>query len=162
MQASVLFIQFFVFSFWSLLATKLQKYYVIFVYILQGKMGKMEKSRKKIMQLRWRKYQKPKDENMGRTKHISISVWSTNTYSSKIANTCAIRKKSQGNLLNEEKNIGFSYEMSIFSSFPLIKFSKIGQFLFCLWREMRLKKRPMTFMIKFNFDNFIQSEKWTF
>ena len=26
--------------------TKIQKYYVIFVYILQGKMGKMEKNRK--------------------------------------------------------------------------------------------------------------------
>ena len=44
---------------------KLWKYYVIFVYILQGKMGKMEKNRKKIMQLKWPKYQKPKDENMG-------------------------------------------------------------------------------------------------
>ena len=29
-----------IFRFWSLLATKLQKYYVIFVHILQGKMGK--------------------------------------------------------------------------------------------------------------------------
>ena len=41
----VLFIPFF--CFWSLLATKLLKYenmyYVIFVYILQGKMGKTEK-----------------------------------------------------------------------------------------------------------------------
>ena len=36
--------------FWSLLATKLRKYYVIFVYILQGKMGKTEKNGKKIMQ----------------------------------------------------------------------------------------------------------------
>ena len=34
---------FFVFGFWSLLATKLGKYYVIFIYILQGKMGKTEK-----------------------------------------------------------------------------------------------------------------------
>ena len=32
------------FWFWSLLPTKLQKYYVIFVYILQGKMGKAEKN----------------------------------------------------------------------------------------------------------------------
>ena len=39
----VSFIPFFVFAFWSLLATKLRKYYVIFVYILQGKMGKTEK-----------------------------------------------------------------------------------------------------------------------
>ena len=45
--------------------TKIWKYYVIFVYILQGKMGKMEKNGKKIMQLKWPKYQKPKDENMG-------------------------------------------------------------------------------------------------
>ena len=63
----VFFIPYFVFGFWSLLATKLQKYYVIFVYILQGKMSKMEK---KITQLKWPKYQKPKDENMGWTKHM--------------------------------------------------------------------------------------------
>ena len=39
--------------FWFLvtLATKLQKYYVIFVYIVQGKMGKTEKNGKKITQL---------------------------------------------------------------------------------------------------------------
>ena len=127
------------------MATKLRKYKKLCNLCLhfarQDLWARQKKNRKKITQLKWRKYQKPKDENMGRTKHISISVWSTNTYSSKIANTCAIRKKSQGNLLNEEKNIGFSYEMSIFSSFPLIKFSKIGQFLFCLWREMRLKKK---------------------
>ena len=35
------------------------------VYNLQGKMGKTEKNRKEITQLRWPKYQKPKDENMG-------------------------------------------------------------------------------------------------
>ena len=39
----VSFIPLFVFGFWSLLAMKLRKYYIIFVYILQGKMGKMEK-----------------------------------------------------------------------------------------------------------------------
>ena len=38
----VSFIPFFVFAFWSLLATKLRKY-----YILQGKMGKMEKKNRK-------------------------------------------------------------------------------------------------------------------
>ena len=43
----VSFIPFFVFGFWSLLATKLQKCYVIFVYILQGKMGKTEKTERK-------------------------------------------------------------------------------------------------------------------
>ena len=31
---------------------KIQKYYVIFVYILQGKMGKTEKTGKKITQLK--------------------------------------------------------------------------------------------------------------
>ena len=45
------------FSFWFLVTfgdevTKIQKYYVIFAYILQGKMGKTEKNRKKIMQLK--------------------------------------------------------------------------------------------------------------
>ena len=38
---------FWLFGFWSLLATKLQKYYIIFVYILQGKMGKTEKMERK-------------------------------------------------------------------------------------------------------------------
>ena len=32
--------------------TKIRKYYVIFVYILQGKMGKTEKTGKKITQLK--------------------------------------------------------------------------------------------------------------
>jgi hypothetical protein len=36
------------------------KYYVIFVYILQGKMGKMEKNRKTIMQLKWPKTKRQK------------------------------------------------------------------------------------------------------
>jgi hypothetical protein len=61
---NVLFIPFF--GFWSLLATKLQKYYVIFAYILQdGKIGK------KTTQLKWQKYQKPKDETMGWMKQKS-------------------------------------------------------------------------------------------
>ena len=34
-----------------------------FVYILQGKVGKTEKNGKKIMQLKWQKYQKSKDKN---------------------------------------------------------------------------------------------------
>ena len=51
------------FRFWFLVTfgdevMKIQKYYVIFVYILQGKVGKMEKKRL---------YQK--DENRGCTKH---------------------------------------------------------------------------------------------
>ena len=43
---NVLFIPFFVFGFWSLFGnevTKIQKYCVFFVYVLQGKMGKTEK-----------------------------------------------------------------------------------------------------------------------
>ena len=55
--------------------TKIQKYYVIFVYILQGQMGKTEKKGKKITQLKWPKYQKPKDENMGWTKQKKRKWW---------------------------------------------------------------------------------------
>jgi len=49
-----------IFRFWFLVTfgnkvIKIQKYYVIFVYNLQGKIGKTEKTGKKI----------PKDENMG-------------------------------------------------------------------------------------------------
>ena len=50
--------------------TKIQKYYLIFIHILQGKMGKTEKNRKKISELKWPKYQKPEDENMGWTKQL--------------------------------------------------------------------------------------------
>ena len=32
-------------------------------------MGKTEKKRKKITQIKWSKYQKPKDENVGWTKY---------------------------------------------------------------------------------------------
>ena len=48
-------------------AANIQKYYVIFVYILKGKIGKTEKTGKEIMQVKWWKYKKPKDENMGWT-----------------------------------------------------------------------------------------------
>ena len=41
---------------------------MIFVYILQGKMGKTGKNEKKITQLKQPKYKKPKDKNMGWTK----------------------------------------------------------------------------------------------
>ena len=43
----VSFIPFFVFGSWSLLAMRLRKYFVIFVYILQAKMGKKEKTERK-------------------------------------------------------------------------------------------------------------------
>ena len=63
-----------IFHFWFLVTygdevMKIQKYYVISVYIFQRKMGKLEKNRKKIMQLKSTKYKKPKDKNMVRTKH---------------------------------------------------------------------------------------------
>ena len=72
----VSFIPFFEFGYWSLLATRLQKYYVIFVYSLQGKMGKTGKNRKKITQLKSLKYQNPKDENMGWKKHLQLKFHS--------------------------------------------------------------------------------------
>ena len=65
MEAVVLFIPFFVFGFWSLLATKLQKYYVIFVYILQGKMGKTEEKRKENHATKVTKIPKTKRQKYG-------------------------------------------------------------------------------------------------
>jgi hypothetical protein len=44
-------------------ATKIQKYYVIFVYILQGKMGKTDKNPKEKHPTKVTKI--TKDENMG-------------------------------------------------------------------------------------------------
>ena len=54
---------------------KLRKYYEIFVYILSGKMDKTKKKGKKITQLKWPKYQKPKDKYMGWTKHALRNIW---------------------------------------------------------------------------------------
>ena len=59
---------------------RIQKYYVIFVYMLQDKMGKMEKNGKKIMQPKWPKYQKTKiwdernknAEQMGFSRDINL------------------------------------------------------------------------------------------
>ena len=56
-KALVSFIPFFVFGD---IVTKIQKYYAIFVHILQGKMGKTEKTRKKITQLKWPKTKRQK------------------------------------------------------------------------------------------------------
>ena len=70
------FIPFFGFS--SLLSMRLWKYYIIFVYILQGKIGKTEKNGKKIAQLKWQKHQKPKGINMGWTKQKARKVCMTN------------------------------------------------------------------------------------
>ena len=42
--------------------TKLRKYYVIFVHILQGKVGKTEKKKRKSRIRQWPKYQNPKDK----------------------------------------------------------------------------------------------------
>ena len=54
---------------------KIWQYYEIFVYILQGKIdGQDKKNRQKITQLKWPKYQKTKDENMGWTKHKSSQI----------------------------------------------------------------------------------------
>ena len=63
------------FCFWVLVTfdakvMKILKYYVIFVYILQDKLSKTGKNRKRIIQLKWPKYQKPKDENMGWMKQM--------------------------------------------------------------------------------------------
>ena len=71
----VLFIQFLVF--WFLVTfvdevMKIRKYYIIFIYILQGEMSQTENNEKKIMQPKWPKYQKPKDENMEWKKHLPI------------------------------------------------------------------------------------------
>ena len=60
---NVLFIPFFVFCFWSLLVTKLQKYYVIFIYILHGQDGQDRKKGKENLATKVTKI--PKDENMG-------------------------------------------------------------------------------------------------
>ena len=51
--------------------TKKQIYYIIFVYILQGKMGKTGKNEKKITQLKRPKYKKLKDKKLQKNKYIT-------------------------------------------------------------------------------------------
>ena len=74
MFSNVSFIPFFVFGFWSLLAKQLQKYANItslFTYC-KARWTRKKKNRKKITQLKWPKYQKPKDKNLGWTKHKKL------------------------------------------------------------------------------------------
>ena len=63
---------------------KIWKYCMIFVYILQGKMGKTEKPRKKITQLKWPKYQKPKkkiwDERNNNCYNLKEKLSQVNSY----------------------------------------------------------------------------------
>ena len=68
----VSFIPFFVFGYWSLLATKLRKYYVIFVYILQGKIGKTEKNWKENHATKVNKIPKTKRRKYGMNETIVI------------------------------------------------------------------------------------------
>ena len=74
---NVLFIPFFVFCFWSLLVTKLQKYYVIFIYILHGqdrKKGKENHATKvtKIPKTKRRKYGIGMNETQIDTKEMFV------------------------------------------------------------------------------------------
>ena len=49
--------------------TKVEKYYVILFTLYKARWARWKKNGIKIMQLKWPKYQKPKDENMGSMKH---------------------------------------------------------------------------------------------
>ena len=59
------FMPFFVFCFLSLLATRLRKYCVSFVYNLQGKMGKTEKNQKENRATKVTKIPKSKRQKFG-------------------------------------------------------------------------------------------------
>ena len=50
--------------------TKIQKHYVIFVYILQGKMGKTEKNRKESHATKATKIPKPRRQKYGMNKTL--------------------------------------------------------------------------------------------
>ena len=52
--------------------TKIRKYYVIFVYILQGKIGKTEKTERKSRNYSNQNTKNPKDENIGWMKHMIL------------------------------------------------------------------------------------------
>ena len=81
--------------FWFLVTfAKIQKYYVMFVYVLQDKMGK---NGTKITQPKLAKYQKPKGENMGWTKHKNQML--NPKYQPKFFVSChVISKREEGRL----------------------------------------------------------------
>ena len=70
-----------IFGFWSLLETKFRKYDIIFVYILQGKMGRTEKERKENHATKVTKIPKTKRQKYGmnKTKQVFIFVTSNRT-----------------------------------------------------------------------------------
>jgi hypothetical protein len=74
-RTCVSFIPFFVYGFWSLLATKLRKYSIIFVYILQGKMCKMEKTRKENHATKVTKIPKTEETNAGQPVWVTILLY---------------------------------------------------------------------------------------
>ena len=65
-----------IFCFWSLWATKLRKYYIIFVYIfiLQGNMGKTEKNRKENHATKVTKIPKTKRQKYGINETFGIRM----------------------------------------------------------------------------------------
>ena len=75
--------------FWSLLVTKLQKYYVIFVYILQDKVGKMEKSQKENHETKVTKIPKTKRRKYGMNETKLTTIFTQNSPSRHLGeNSC--------------------------------------------------------------------------
>ena len=75
-----------IFRFWFLVTfgdeiTKIRKYYIIFVYILQGKMGKTEKIRKKNHATKVTKIPKTKRRKYGMNE-TKMSIFKTLTSTS--------------------------------------------------------------------------------
>ena len=69
-----------IFRFWSFLATKLQKYNVIFVYILQGKWARRKKNRKKNHKTKATRIPKTKRRDEKRNQMINIRSSLHNNY----------------------------------------------------------------------------------
>ena len=87
-----------IFGFWFLVifgddVTKIRKYYVIFVYILQGKMGKTEKN--------WKENHATKVTKIPKTKRRKYGMNETNVYQI----TCVLIKT----LFNLTKNLFQKY-----------------------------------------------------
>ena len=83
----VSFIQFFIFGFWSLLATNLRKY---FVYILEGKMGKTEKRQKEKHATKVTKIPKTKRRKFGMNEtliYILCLHWFVNFLPNKLSDS---------------------------------------------------------------------------
>ena len=82
--------------------TKIWKYSIIFVYILHSRWARRKKRKENHAELKWPKYQKPKDENMGWT-NFKLPIHNFQWYEDTCATKWAMEKNWKTLLTNSQK-----------------------------------------------------------